>query len=98
MKTVEEVLEAIEAAVDRSTLEAYVARAWVRPVSAPEGWYFEEIDIARLQLVWHLAETMQVNDAGIDIVLSLLDQLYGLRAQLQQVVGAGEPAGIDLDI
>lgn len=58
---------------------------WLRPVYHPTGWYFEEIDIARLQLVCHLTQDIEVNEQGMDVVLSLLDQLYGIRAQAQKL-------------
>lgn len=85
MKTIEEVLEMLEARIDRQTLEDYITREWLRPVYQPTGWYFEEIDIARLQLVCHLTQDIEVNDQGMDVVLSLLDQLYGIRAHAQKL-------------
>ncbi len=88
MKTLEEVLEVLEAHIDRARLEDYIAREWVRPRRAETGWYFEEIDIARLQLVCHLTQEIQVNDEGMDVVLSLLDQLYGLRTQMKHLAHA----------
>lgn len=88
MKTLEEVLAILEARIDRAMLENYIAREWVRPRREREIWYFEEIDIARLQLVCHLVQDIQVNDEGMDVVLSLLDQLYGLRAQMRHLTHA----------
>ena len=85
MKTIEEVLEMLQARIDRQTLEEYIAREWLRPVSHPSGWYFEDIDIARLELVCHLAQDINVNDEGMDVVLSLLDQLYSTRAHMQKL-------------
>lgn len=85
MKTIEEVLEILEARIDRQMLENYITREWLRPVYQPTGWYFEEIDIARLQLVCHLTQDIEVNDQGMDVVLSLLDQLYGIRAHAQKL-------------
>ena len=85
MKTLEEVLEMLEARIDRQTVEDYISRQWLRPVYQPSGWYFEEIDIARLQLVCHLTQDIEVNEQGMDVVLSLLDQLYGMRAQAQKI-------------
>ena len=88
MKTMEEVLEIVSARIDRPTLEEYIARQWLRPISSQSGWNFEEIDIARLQLVCHLTQDIEVNDEGMDVVLSLLDQLYGLRAHVQKLTRA----------
>ncbi len=88
MKTLDEVVEILQARVDRQTIEEYIAHEWLRPVSGEEDWYFEEIDIARLQLVCHLTQDIQVNDEGMDVVLSLLDQLYGLRAHMKHITQA----------
>ena len=88
MRTVEDVLQIMDARIDRTTLEEYIAREWLRPVSSQEGWDFEEIDIARLQLVCHLLQDIKVNDEGMDVVLSLLDQLYGLRAHMKKLTSA----------
>lgn len=100
MKTLEEVLEILQDRIDRSTLEDYIARQWLRPVSHSSGWYFEEIDIARLELVCHLTQDINVNDEGMDVVLSLLDQLYGLRMQMQKVnrAIAQQPPEVQTDI
>ncbi len=88
MKTIEEVLEIFEARIDRQTLENYITHEWLRPVSHSSGWYFEEIDIARIELVCHLVRDIKVNDEGMDVVLSLLDQLYGIRAKMHSLTHA----------
>jgi len=88
MKTLEEVVEMLDARIDRTMLEAYIERHWVRPHRKRKIWYFEEIDIARLQLICHLTQDIEVNNEGMDVVLSLLDQLYGLRARMQHLTHA----------
>jgi len=100
MKTLEEVLEVLEARIDRVRLEDYIAREWVRPQRADTGWYFEDIDIARLQLISHLTQEIQVNNEGMDVVLSLLDQLYGLRAQMRHLSHAitQQPPQVQMEI
>jgi len=100
MKTLEEVLEMLQDRLDRSTLEDYIARQWLRPVSRATGWYFEAIDISRLELVCHLTQDIHINDEGMDVVLSLLDQLYGLRTQMQKLSHAiaRQPSQVQADI
>ncbi len=100
MKTLEEVLEMLEARIDRPTLEGYIARQWLSPVSSQAGWHFEEIDIARLELLCHLTQDIEVNDEGMDVVLSLLDQLYGLRVHMQKLTHAitQQPTHIQTEI
>lgn len=100
MKTLEDVLQILNTSIDRPTVEAYIARDWLRPVATGEGLYFEDIDIARLQLICHLAHDIEVNEDGMDVVLSLLDQLYGLRAHMQQLAHAiaQQPSQVRTDI
>ena len=86
MKTFDEVLEILKARIDRQMLEDYIAREWLHPVSQTTGWYFEDIDIARLELVCHLSQDINVNDEGMDLVLSLLDQLYGMRTHMRKLI------------
>ena len=88
MKTLDEVLEMLEVRIDRVTLEDYIARQWLRPIPAETGWHFEDIDIARLELVCHLTQDIDINDEGMDVVLSLLDQLYGMRAHMRKLTHA----------
>ena len=100
MKTLEEVLEILDEQIDRPTLEEYIARQWIRPHRKKTDWHFEEIDIARLQLVCHLTQDIEVNDEGMDVVLSLLDQLYGMRVHMQKMnrAIAQQPAEVQTSI
>jgi chaperone modulatory protein CbpM len=90
MTSLEQVLTRLQFTVDRTTVETYVTRAWVRPMPGTEGWQFEDIDIARIDLVTHLRQEMAVNDEAIDLVLSLLDQLYDLRSRIEQAQQAAK--------
>lgn len=100
MKTLEEVLELMESRIDQRTLEFFIERQWLRPVTDDEGWYFDDIDIARLKLVCHLTQDIAVNDEGMDVVLSLLDQLYGMRSHMQTLAHAiaQQPPKVRTDI
>jgi len=88
MKTLEEVLGMMQRNIGRAEVEHYIARQWVRPRGSEEGWYFEEIDIARLELICHLARDIEINEQGMDVALSLLDQLYGMRAHVNRLTQA----------
>jgi chaperone modulatory protein CbpM len=63
----------------KDEIEDWVARDWLRPEYSAEELLFHEIDLARARLIGQLRYEMDVNDAAIPIVLSLLDQLYELR-------------------
>ena len=79
--TLEELLQRLGDGFDHATLEEYIARAWIRPA----GNRFENIDLVRVQLVRHLQQDMQVSDDAMDIVLHLLDQLYGVHERMRQL-------------
>jgi chaperone modulatory protein CbpM len=85
MLTLAELLQRLDDTPDRMTLEQYIARTWVRPIQAGQVLHFEEIDIARIRLVHHLRQDMLVNDEAMDVVLHLLDQVYGLREQMRRL-------------
>ncbi len=71
-------------------LTGWIERGWVQPESADSGWVFEAIDIARVRLIHDLRRDMDVTEDAIPLVLSLLDQVYELRAQLKAVLLAVE--------
>jgi chaperone modulatory protein CbpM len=56
---------------------------WVIPTSSEEH-FFDEEDIARIQLILELREVFGANDESIPIILHLLDQLYFLRWRVQE--------------
>lgn len=79
--------------VDAATLEVWIDQEWVRPRRADGAPVFEEIDVARVQLIVELRETMAVDDAAMPVVLSLLDQLHASRRQMRRLCAALEDAG-----
>jgi len=93
MKKLDEVIGIIDISLDRDTIITYIEHSWIRPVEKDEDFYFEDIDIARIRLIHQLRHDMLVNDSSMDIILSLLDQLYGSREQLRQLAMALEKNG-----
>ena len=71
-------------------LAAWVERGWVRPETAETGWIFQDIDVARVRLIYDLHRGMSVQEDTIPLVLSLLDQVYELRGRLRSVLRAVE--------
>ncbi|HEX7381785.1 MAG TPA: chaperone modulator CbpM [Nevskiaceae bacterium] len=67
------------------TLEVWLEQHWIVPEDTAAGPAFAEIDAARVQLIRDLREEMGVNDAGVDVILHLVDQLHGLRRALAAV-------------
>jgi chaperone modulatory protein CbpM len=73
------------------TLEMWVSAGWLLPERSDERTRFTEIDVARAHLIRDLQNGMGVNEAGIDVILDLLDQLYGLRCTLREVLAMTSP-------
>jgi len=71
-------------------LTVWVERGWVRPEGEGPAWEFQEIDVARVRLIHDLRHCMDIGEDAIPLVLSLLDQVYELRAQLRSVLRAVE--------
>jgi len=44
---------------------------------------FAEIDAERVRLILDLRDRLEVNEAALPVVLSLLDQVYALRRRLR---------------
>jgi chaperone modulatory protein CbpM len=72
------------------TLSAWIEEEWLIPSGSSDGMSFSDIDVARARLIRDLKIDLGVNDAGVGVILSLLDQLHGLRRTLKQV---GEVVG-----
>ena len=77
-------------------LIAWVARGWVRPEDDGGLPVFHDIDVARVRLIHDLRSAMRIEDATIPVILSLLDQVYDLRAGLRAVLRAvdRQPAAV----
>lgn len=74
--------------IETATLQAWVEERWIIPGGMPEATAFEDADVARGQLILDLVETMGVNEAGVDVVIDLVDQVHGLRERLRLLMEA----------
>lgn len=71
-------------------LADWIARGWVQPQGEPPDWLFAEIDVARVRLVRDLRTDAGIAADNLELVLSLLDQVYGLRRTLRAVMAGLE--------
>lgn len=78
----------LRASLDQATLEAWVAEEWLLPGGTTEVPAFTDADIARAALIRDLKRDLDVNDPGIGVILSLLDQVHGLRRTLADLIAA----------
>jgi chaperone modulatory protein CbpM len=79
-----------------SELLSWVERGWVRPDGTDPDFVFQEIDIARVRLIRDFRHSMSVAEDTMPLVLSLLDQVYTLRHQIQSIARAveGQPEAV----
>lgn len=87
MLTEEEVVARVEEVTVRR-LRLWVRRGWVKPAMGQRGQRFDQLDIARVRLVCQMKDEMQLNDEAIPVVLSLMDQLYGMRRDMKALTQA----------
>ncbi|MFP3942530.1 MAG: chaperone modulator CbpM [Alphaproteobacteria bacterium] len=74
--------------VSRSELRVWVREGWIAPASGDGGPLFDETDVARIRLVCQLRDDLELNEESVSVVLSLMDQLYGLRRELKALAQA----------
>lgn len=78
--------------VSRITLHAWISEEWLCPTQSSGELTFTEIDLARARLIADLTHDMGVNDAGVGVILHLIDQLHGLRRAMTELRGATQGA------
>jgi chaperone modulatory protein CbpM len=76
----------LRARLDDATLTAWIAEEWIIPRPAAAEPEFADVDLARAALIRDLKHDLDVNDAGIGVILSLLDQVHGLRRTLAELL------------
>jgi len=64
-------------------LHLCIQEAWITPATDQAGPAFDDLDVARLQLIADLTEDMAVNDDAVPVILSLVDQLNTTRRHLR---------------
>ncbi len=87
MVTEQEVLQRITG-MTRVRLRSWISRGWILPAQTETGHIYSELDIARCDLIRQLRDEMEIDHETIPVMLSLLDQIYGLRNELRTVMRA----------
>ena len=72
--------------LDQETLDVWIKEEWLIARETATELMFSEIDLARAKLILDLRRDMGVNDEGVGVILNLLDQVYGLRKALADLV------------
>jgi chaperone modulatory protein CbpM len=70
-------------------LRVWVRQGWIRPADqTPQG--FSEADLARAALIRDLEDELGFAEEDVPVLLSLIDQIHGLRSELKGVLDALE--------
>jgi chaperone modulatory protein CbpM len=72
------------------TLNAWLEEEWLIPTESstevsPTEVAFSEVDVARARLIRDLQQDLGINAEGVSVILSLLDQLHGMRRTLAEL-------------
>jgi chaperone modulatory protein CbpM len=86
----------IRSRLDGNVLEGWVAAGWLTPNTEEGTQEFGEIDVARVRLIQDLRSDIGVNDAGVGVILDLIDQLHGLRRTLSYLLTALQSQPLEL--
>ena len=89
MMTLEAVIVTI-GGLDRAEVEHWIAQDWIRPTGSAGAWLFQDIDVARLDLIRELRHELRLEEEALSVVLHLMDQLYDVRRDLRRLRGAIE--------
>jgi chaperone modulatory protein CbpM len=71
-----------EFALNRDELSRWISEEWVRPSRHAEGYWFQEMDVARIRLIVEL-RALEVDEVALPTVLGLIDQVYGMRRAMR---------------
>ena len=74
--------------IEASELDLWLDHGWLEPQGTVDHKRFGDADLARARLILDLSRNMGVNEEGIDIVMELVDQLYGVRGALKDLIAA----------
>jgi chaperone modulatory protein CbpM len=70
-------------------LRVWVAQGWIKPADAAARSY-SEADLARAVLISNLEDKLGFAEEDVPVLLNLIDQIHGLRAELKGLLDALE--------
>ena len=68
-------------------LRVWVSQGWIKPADR-EAQGFSEADLARAALICNLEDELGFAEEDVPVLLNLIDQIHGLRAELKGLVDA----------
>jgi chaperone modulatory protein CbpM len=76
-------------------LRVWVAQGWIKPADERAESY-SEADLARATLICNLEDELGFAEEDVPVLLNLIDQIHGLRAELKGLVDALEDLPPDI--
>jgi chaperone modulatory protein CbpM len=76
-------------------LRVWVAQGWIKPADTVAQNY-SEADLARATLICNLEDELGFAEEDVPVLLNLIDQIHGLRAELKVLLDALEELPPDL--
>ena len=67
-------------------LRVWVAQGWIKPAAQN----YSEADLARAALICNLEDELGFDEEDVPVLLNLIDQIHGLRAELKGLLDAFE--------
>jgi len=80
----------------RPQLISFVRAEIVMPLQSESGPVYRQIDLARIELLCELCDQYDLQEDALGMVMSLVDQLHGVRAELRVVLEAIEAEQADV--
>jgi chaperone modulatory protein CbpM len=71
----------------RRQLVSFIECNFVRPEREAGAYVFRRVDLARLELLCDLSQDLDLDETGLGIVISLIDQLHAARQDLATLAG-----------
>lgn len=86
--------------VPAKRLRMWVHRGLLRPLAVEGAPVFAEIDVARAELLRELCDDLELPEESVEVVVSLLDQVHSLRAELKALARAieAQPEDVRLEV
>jgi chaperone modulatory protein CbpM len=76
-------------------LRVWVAQGWIKPADQ-RALNYSEADLARAALICNLEDELGFAEEDVPVLLNLIDQIHGLRAELKGFVDALEDLPPDI--
>ncbi len=74
--------------IEITVLRVWMDQQWLVPEEEEGVRVFQEADLARGRLILDLLGPMGLNPEGVDVAMSLIDQIHSLRGRLNEIVTA----------